>query len=156
MDAVNVELHNALSPYNLLASSVVLLNTNGSVICTFPVPPGSYFVAIKHRNTLETWTSSPIFLSAIPSSYDFTIAASKALGSNQYEVEPSLWAFYSGDINQDGSIDAFDYILQDPDIVSGVSGYLNSDLNGDGTVDAFDYIILDPNIILGLGSILPQ
>jgi hypothetical protein len=62
---------------------------------------------------------------------------------------------YSGDINQDGSIDAFDYLVQEPDIINGNSGYLHTDLNGDGAVDAFDYLVLDPNLVSGVGAATP-
>jgi hypothetical protein len=66
-------------------------------------------------------------------------------------VESGVWAMYSGDINQDYIIDAFDYILQDPDIITGAFGYLNTDLTGDVVVDAFDYIMLDGNLVNGVG-----
>ncbi|MBL7772952.1 MAG: hypothetical protein JNM95_08830 [Chitinophagaceae bacterium] len=73
--------------------------------------------------------------------YDFSTSANQAFGSNQKDVEPGVWAIYSGDINQDGAIDVFDYLLQDTDIIASVSGYLPFDLNGDGSVDAFDYFV---------------
>jgi hypothetical protein len=62
---------------------------------------------------------------------------------------------YGGDVNQDLTIDAFDYLLQDPDIVIGASGYVDTDLTGDGFVDAFDYILLDANLIFGVSAITP-
>jgi hypothetical protein len=62
---------------------------------------------------------------------------------------------YSGDINQDGSIDISDYLVMDPQIQNGDGGYLASDLNGDGAVDISDYLVLDPNIQNGVGVFAP-
>jgi hypothetical protein len=132
-----------------------VLNTNGHSQFTFnPIPTGLYYVVLKYKNSVETWSASPIPI-LTSSTYDFTVAANNAFGSNQTEVESGVWALYSGDINQDGSIDAFDYLIQDPDIISGASGYLTTDLNGDGSVDAFDYLVLDPNIVDGVGAATP-
>jgi hypothetical protein len=79
-----------------------------------------------------------------------------AYGDNQREVEPGVWAMYSGDINQDEVIDVFDFLILDEDIQSGAFGYLTTDLNGDGVVDAFDFLILDPNIQAGVYVIKPN
>jgi hypothetical protein len=109
---------------------------------------GTYYIVIKHRNGVQTWSASPV---TIPTIYDFTTDTNKAYGSNQVQFGANKWAFYSGDINQDNSIDAFDYLLLDLDIISGNGGYLSTDLSGDGTIDAFDYLILEPNLISGIG-----
>ena len=62
------------------------------------------------------------------------------------EVEPGVWAFFSGDINQDGYVDGMDYGLYDDDFQNNVSGtYVATDLNGDGYVDNFDYGPMDTN-----------
>jgi hypothetical protein len=152
-DTITVELHNATSPYTLVASQKRILNTNGSSVGSFAIS-GSYYIVIKHRNGAETWSANPVSISGT-TSYDFSNLASKAFGSNQVLVSPGVFAIYSGDINQDLSIDAFDYILLDPDVIAGVFGYLSTDLTGDGSVDAFDYIMLDPNIIAGRSASTP-
>ena len=54
-------------------------------------------------------------------SYDFSNAQTKAFGSNQVLVSPGVWAMYSGDISQDGSIDALDYLILDINIGNGVT-----------------------------------
>jgi hypothetical protein len=63
--------------------------------------------------------------------------------------------FYSGDINQDGSVDFNDY----PDIDIGSSngdlGYLATDLNGDSSVDFNDYPLIDYNSSLGIIEMTP-
>jgi hypothetical protein len=84
----------------------------------------------------------------------------KAYGDNMVQVDTTalgapIFAIYSGDINQDGYIDAFDFLDMDPDIQAGNSGYLVSDANGDGFTDAFDFLVLDPNIQAGIGLLRP-
>jgi hypothetical protein len=43
----------------------------------------------------------------------------------------------------------------EPDIIAGSYGYLNTDLNGDGSVDAFDFLLLDVNVQNGIGASTP-
>lgn len=115
-----------------------ILATNGNININFPnLAVGSYYVAIKHRNAIWTWSATPIQLVSTLL-YDFTTAASKAYGNNQIEVEPGVYAFYSGDINQDESIDNSDGDLLYSDIENSNFGDLPTDLNGDGGVDNSD------------------
>ncbi len=73
-------------------------------------------------------------------------------GPNQYQY---IFAMFSGDITQDGSIDVTDFLSLDPLVQNGDGGYLAADLNGDGAVDVSDYLIMDPNIQNGVGVITP-
>lgn len=57
---------------------------------------------------------------------------------------------FSGDVNQDGIIDAGDLSLVDNDAFNSVSGYVVADLNGDGFVDASDLSIVDNNAFNGI------
>lgn len=81
--------------------------------------------------------------------------SNKAFGDNMIEVEPGVWAIYSGDINQDLTVDLFDQIDLDNDITIGNFGYLSTDLNGDGSIDLFDQIILDNNLFAGVVVLSP-
>jgi hypothetical protein len=121
-----------------------MLQTNGVAVATFSSRTASYYIVVKHRNSLETWSANPVSLGAT-ASYNFTDAASKAYGNNMKELESGVYGFYSGDINQDGFIEASDYapLFNDNDAVA--EGYLNTDLNGDGFVEAQDYPILFNN-----------
>jgi hypothetical protein len=100
---------------------------------------------IKHRNAIETWSANPITISGI-TNYDFTTSASQAYGSNQTEVESGIWAFYSGDINQDENIDLLDLGDIETDINNFQFGYFATDINGDGNVDLLDGPIVENNI----------
>ena len=54
------------------------------------------------------------------------------------QIEPGVWAIYSGDINQDESIDNSDTNDLFLDIENSNYGVLPTDLNGDGTIDNSD------------------
>ena len=156
-DSLRIELHSALSPFALIHTYIGYLNTNGDIVCSFPseIIGHNYYIVVKHRNTLETWSQAPVTFNAV-TNYNYTTAASQAYGSNQTEVEPGVFALYSGDINQDGFIDSFDFPALDSDIFDGVSGvYVNTDLNGDGFVDSFDFPWLDVNSFNGVSVMTP-
>lgn len=72
-------------------------------------------------------------------------STNNAYADNQVEVEPGVFAIFSGDLNQDGFIDPFDYTILEADNLSFAIGYVVSDLNGDGFVDPFDYVIFEKN-----------
>ena len=78
-----------------------------------------------------------------------------AYADNQKQMEPGVFAIYSGDVNQDAVIDFIDQIFMDNDASNFAVGYLNSDLNGDSLVDVTDQGILDNNIANFIGVISP-
>jgi len=55
------------------------------------------------------------------------------------------YCIYSGDVDQDGTVDLADGTLIDNDAFNFGSGYLQSDVNGDGLVDLSDAIYADNN-----------
>jgi hypothetical protein len=154
-DSRTFELHDATAPYALAFQAKSTIKQNGGVeLKDLGVVGQSYYIVIKHRNSIETWSANPVLIQA-NTTYDFSDLAGKAYGSNQMEVESGVWAVYSGDVNQDYAIDAFDYLQLDPDVTAGVFGYSVTDLTGDGVVDSFDYLMLDMNLTNGIGAITP-
>ena len=121
----------------------------GDVTCSFStVTNGDYYIVVKHRNSLETWSKYPVTFNG-SASYSFISSVSQAYGDNQIDVAYPYGprcAIFSGDINQDGGIDASDYLILDADIQGFATGYIVTDLNGDGVADANDFTILDANI----------
>lgn len=146
-DSVDIELHDANAPYGLLYTSRVVLNQNGTATALFPSLTGSYYIVLTHRNALQTWSASPVLMGSMIS-YDFTTAASQAYGSNQAEVAPGVFAFYSGDVVKDlgESTDLLDLTQVETDINNFGFGYIPTDLNGDGNVDILDTPQLENNI----------
>jgi S-formylglutathione hydrolase FrmB len=138
VDTITVELRNA-NTFALVASTDAILKTDGNAICSYSTSQiGSFYIAVKHRNAVQTWSLVPITFGVSPVSYDFTDFASKAYGANMSQVEPNVWALYSGDLNQDETVDNFDADSLFFDIENSAYGYFDTDINGDGSVDNFD------------------
>jgi len=146
VDSVTIELHNISAPFAIAHTFTGLLKTNGSIACTFPSASegSSYYVVLKHRNSVETWSASPVTLSNVV--YDFTTAANKAYGSNQILMAPSVYAVYNGDINQDQNVDLIDLASVETDINNFAFGYVVTDINGDGNVDLLDGPVVEENV----------
>ncbi|QLH46066.1 MAG: hypothetical protein HWD58_10795 [Bacteroidota bacterium] len=137
-DTLTVSLHDA-NTLNLVHSSRIILNQNGVSFFTLPATiSGPHYLRIQHRNHIETWSAQPISIGSL-SHYGFQSSASQAYGSNQVEVEPGVYALFSGDINQDGVVDGLDYNDWELDNNNFTAGYFSTDLNGDGIVDGLDF-----------------
>lgn len=154
-DTVTVELRQTVSPYALVDSKRALLS-NGSapVYFTNALDGVNYYIVVKHRNSVETWSAAGQSFSNYSLSYDFTTAASQAYGSNMILVGGE-YSLYTGDVNADGIVDGADGLLIDNDAFSFVSGYVVTDLNCDGTVDGTDAVYADNNSFQFIGVIRP-
>jgi hypothetical protein len=138
VDTVTIELHDATT-YALVTSTTAMLQTNGNAVATFSTAPTGYFyIVVRHRNSLETWSGAAQTVGATSLTYDFTTAADKAYGSNMKMLESGVYGFYSGDINQDGFIEGEDYAPLFTAIESLLEGYQSTDVNGDGFVEGED------------------
>jgi hypothetical protein len=145
-DTIIVELHDSLDPSIIVDTQQGLLMTDGTASITFPAASAgsSYWIVVKHRNSIQTWSALPVPFAAA-TDYDFSTSDQQAFGGNQREIETGVFAIYSGDINQDEFVDAFDYPLYEVDLLSFATGYYASDMNGDGFTDAFDYVVYEQN-----------
>ena len=156
-DSIVVELHDPAT-YALVYSKKAVLLTNGTVSSNFIQTPGSYYIAVKHRNTLQTWTATPVTINAASPLYDFTLAANKAMANNQVLIETGKYAFFTGDLNQDDYIDGNDFPLYDGESASGGlhdGTYTKTDMNGDGFIDGNDFPVFDLNSYNGINSAHP-
>ncbi|MBK9225807.1 MAG: hypothetical protein IPL67_01750 [Ignavibacteria bacterium] len=150
-DTVRVYLRSITSPYAVIDSAKGILDSVSlSVSALFSTAPtGTYYLQLKHRNCLETWSKSGgvSYTKGLTMSYDFTTAANQAFGSNMKQVDaaPVRFAIYSGEINGDGTIDGSDLISIDNDAGNFVVGYVKTDLDGNNFVDATDALIADNN-----------
>ncbi len=157
-DSITVELYNSLVTTPLPApdyTTTAILQTNGTASAVFPgAVSGDYYIVIKHRNGLQTWSASAMPFPAT-ANYNFTTAATQAYGSNQVEVATGVWAMYSGDVAIDENVDLLDLGLVETDISSFSFGYFSTDLNGDGNVDLLDSPIMETNISLFVFSAHP-
>jgi hypothetical protein len=118
----------------------------------------SFFIGVRSRNHLETWSSNAVVIS-YQTHYDFTSSETKALSDG---VNPSMkqmadgtYAFYVGDINSDGTIDLFDLQQTENDAAQFLYGYQYSDANGDTVTDLFDLQMIENNSSLFIFSTIP-
>jgi Subtilase family len=72
-DSVIVELRSATSPHALVSSSTAIMNTAGVSSHTFPgaLSGVSYYIVVKHRNSIETWSKLPVLINSGTNSYNF-------------------------------------------------------------------------------------
>lgn len=155
-DTVTVELRDATSPYALVESRTVVGGNSFPSLVTFTnaVSGTPYYIVVKHRNSIETWSSTPRSFSGFYLRYDFTYGVTQAYGSNMTVVGGKS-AIYTGDANQDGIVDATDAGMIDNDAFNFVSGYVDTDLNYDDIVDATDASLADNNAFNFVGVIRP-
>jgi subtilisin family serine protease/PKD repeat protein len=155
-DQITIELHNA-GNYGMVEYSDpdVMLNTSGNA--TVSIPPGfsgSYYITVKHRNSIETTSASPVSL--VPPVVNFAFdQPANVYGGNLQLMIDGTHAIFGGDANQDGAVDTGDTTPTDNDQFFYISGYVPTDINGDGSVDTADGTIIDNNQFHYAGVDLP-
>ncbi len=154
-DTITVELRTITG--TLAYSSVGTISTSGLANITFPGAAigGSYYIGFKHRNSITIASANTVTILANGTSYNFSNAITKAFGDNMIDDGNGVYLIFTGDINQDGSVDFNDYPNLDIASSNGVLGYDSNDLNGDASVDFNDYPMIDVNSSNGIISILP-
>lgn len=151
-DTIRIELHD--NSGNLVYSFPALFDINGNAFIS--IPPiylgNTYYIVLRHRNSIETWSTVPLLITN-NANYDFTTGINQAHGNNMILLNNTS-CIYSGDINQDGIIDTTDInIILDSSNSFAFGYYYSCDLNGDGAVDVLDIIIVDYNH--GVHAIIP-
>jgi len=157
-DLVTIELHNSSSYSTIVYSqSNAILTTSGTVTAIVPgIHSGSYYVTLKHRNSIETTTATPISFADGAINYNFDSPV-KAYGGNLKLMAGSgmFYTIFGGDVNQDGLVDSGD-ITPIVNLSSAfASGYIPEDANGDGLIDSDDLSIIDNNATTSVGSVTP-
>ena len=114
VDWVLLELRSASGPTTILASRSALVQRDGDVVdmdgaapVSFTLPPGSYHVAVRHRNHLGCMTASAVALPSIQTPVDFTTLSTATYGTDARKTSAGaipvqmLWA---GDVTFNGVI----------------------------------------------------
>lgn len=157
VDSIEVKLWSAanINNSNPDYAKKGILHSNGTISIQFPSTTigNWYFISVNHRNSIETWSSTPILISNT-TVYDFTNNLNKAYSDGinpaMKNVENGKFAFYGGDINQDGTVDGSDMNDIDNNTSIAAFGYDVTDINGDGASDGLDMNIVDNNTQSGL------
>ena len=131
-DTVTIELRNSSYPYSLVDQTNIFLNSSGQGSGKFynAVNGTPYYLVLKHRNSIETWSGATQTFTNSVLTYDFTSTSNKAFGNNLIQFG-NKWCIYSGDVNQDGVVNSQDLNSVYSDNINGITGYNSTDLTGD-------------------------
>ena len=164
-DTVRVYLRSTVAPYTIVDSAKGVNEYSSFVEYMYVysyfnnvTTTGTYYVVLKHRNSIETWSKPKQLFNDVIPQYRFVDSLSQAYGSNLklLTVNPyPLYGFYSGDVNQDGTIDLTDVITINNDANIFSTGYLNSDVNGNNATDLSDVLIALNNANIFVSVIRP-
>ncbi len=153
VDWVVLELRSAGDAAAIVATRSALVQRDGDVVAldgvspvSFTMPPGNYFVALRHRNHLGVMTAAPVTLGAVPAVVDFTSGSTTTYGSDAQRAITGTFptrALWAGDVDRNnvvrytGPANDRDPLLQ---VIGGsvptntTTGYLPQDVNMDGVV----------------------
>ena len=149
-DTARVYLHRTDYPNIAVDSMVSYYSTNA--VANSPMTralSGNYYIVVKHRNSIETWSKSggESYTRGSALGFNFIQPVGQAYNNNQSLIDAGFgfYGLFGGDCNQDGIIDVADLGIIDNDASNFASGYVISDLNGDDFADLSDYAIADNN-----------
>lgn len=156
-DMVVVELRQPTAPFSQITSGLTgALLTNGQCVVHLEgVAAAPYYIVLKPRNHLETWSASPVSFTGMVINYDFTTSENQAFGSNQKMLSGLSAGLYCGDTDGDGYVDNTDLNAIAAMAALFLTGYVSGDLTGDGVVDALDLIVVDNQISNGVTVMRP-
>ena len=159
-DTITVQLRNSTSPFAIIDEAKAIVSANGSAVLKFGLAvTGQYYIAAKHRNSIETWSKAggETFTAFGTMNYNLSSTSSQAFGNNitSIDVSPVRFAIFSGDENQDGIIDATDISDIENDAANSVFGYVPTDITGDDAVDASDISLAENNAVNSIGVVTP-
>jgi len=149
-DTVKIYIRNLSAPYNIIDSVRKPISIAGNVSGNFEnvLNNVSYYLVVKHRNSIETWSkaSGAMFTNDVLN-YSFALSNGEVYGANQVQVDqqPITYAIFSGDVNQDGTIDLSDIVSTYNDANNFLTGYRNTDVTGDNYVDLSDIVLIFNN-----------
>ncbi len=71
-DSVTIELHDQFTPSNTMFSAKKIIDVHGTIQVTLPYTfnGGSYFIVVRHRNSIVTWSKLPVTL-GYTTNFDF-------------------------------------------------------------------------------------
>ena len=119
-EVLYIYLAETAPPYNIVDTALAYLDFQdlNNVFAFQGAPSGNYYLIAKHRNSIETWSSTPVSInSTTPAFYDFTTSDAQAYGNNML-LKGVRWCIYSGDVDQNGSINLEDIVIIHNDILT--------------------------------------
>lgn len=141
-DTVTVFLRSSSFPFNTVDSAKAATDSTGMCSLLFynSADNVNYYIAVKHRNSIETWSSIVKSFANSFMSYDFTSGLNSAFGNNLI-LKGGRYCLFSGDVNQDGFIELSDLNQIYNAANNFTTGYSPEDINGDNVVELSDITI---------------
>lgn len=160
LDTITIYLHRSDFPGVCVDSAKQVVGSNAVVNNIFfnRALSGNYYKVIKHRNTIETWSSAGInYTRGSNTHYNFIVPAGQSYGNNQALVNSSLdyYAMYTGEVVQDSIVDLSDIVTIYVDANNFLSGYVTSDCTGDNFVDLSDLTVTYNNASIFVARVAP-
>jgi hypothetical protein len=165
VDWVKIEVRDAATSTTVLKSVAAFLKKDGTIVdidgsstaVNLRYLPGTYHIAIKHRNHLAIYTATAqVFSSSTPVNFDFTTSLSQARDNgtgNSMVLVGSKWSMWAGDYNQDEAIDGLDNSsVLNEFFLNYIDEYRVGDLNHDGVVDGLDVALMVNSFFIGPNS----
>jgi hypothetical protein len=83
-DTMKLELRQPTSPYGFVLTRTALSNTDGTFSVSIPGAQAnsSYYLVVKGRNSIETWSKNPVLLLSGNNLYDFSLSSGALLRGN--------------------------------------------------------------------------
>ena len=172
VDHVIVELRNAITPSTVLASCPALLQRDGDVVALdgrsavlIAIAPGTYHVALRHRNHLGVMTGTAVALGNTSTTVDLTSTGTTLCGINPTATTGATRLLWSGDVSYSKTI-AYTGSGNDRDPIlltvgsttpnNTVSAYSSSDVDLDGSVRYTGSGNDRDKILVNVGSTTPN
>lgn len=142
VDTLSVYLADNEYPWeNTYALHGVGIDIGGHIMMSIPeMFSDEYYIVIKHRQSIETWSKYPVSFAGNAITYNFTLAAGQAFGNNMKDLlgNGTVWGLFTGDLDQDGYVELNDVNAGYAASRISASGYLIEDIDGDGFVEIDD------------------
>ncbi|HMR41093.1 MAG TPA: choice-of-anchor D domain-containing protein [Ignavibacteria bacterium] len=142
-DTVRIYLHRMDFPNIIVDSAVSFSEQDGfcNSVMTRALS-GSYYFAVKHRNSIETWSSfAANYIRGTYFLFDMAYF-NYAYGGNQFlTATANYWAMFGGDVDQNGFVDLNDVTSVNNDANFFASGYVVTDVTGDNAVNLSDVLL---------------
>jgi PKD repeat protein len=171
VDWVVVELRKANDATIIMASQSALVQRDGDVVATdgispilFSRPPGSYHIAVLHRNHLGVMTLAPLLMGTAPTLLDLSLPATPTFGLEARLIVNNTALCWAGDVNFDGQV-KYTGVNNDRDPIlqaiggvvptSTITSYSPADVNMDGSVKYTGSDNDRDPILLNIGGVVP-
>ena len=173
VDWVLVELRSASTPQTVLSTRSALVQRDGDVVDTDGVSPlrlsavpGTYHVAVRHRNHLPVMTLDPLALSAVAVGINFIDGSTPTYGTDAQRINGTVRHLWPGDVtvNQQVKYTGIDND-RDPILVTigsttpnnvTTGAYTTHDVNMDGEVKYIGASNDRDPILVTVGSATPN